>query len=152
MLLCEFTLTRTVEFSETDMAGLMHFANFFRWMEATETAFLRALGLPLISFVPGEVVGWPRVNATCAYHAPLRFGDTVEVRLVVKELRTRAVVYAFQFRKVVDGRPESALAAQGELVAVCVGGDGRGGMVAQPIPDAFRARVGAAPAAAWTEA
>lgn len=148
-MLSEFTLTRTVEFSETDMAGLMHFANFFRWMEAAETAFHRALGLPLISFVPGEVVGWPRVNATCSYHAPLRFGDTVEVRLLVKELRTRAVVYAFQFRKVVDGQPTPTLVAQGEIAAVCVGDDGRGGMVAQPIPDAFRARVGTAPASAW---
>lgn len=151
-MLSEFTLTRTVEFSETDMAGIMHFANFFRWMEATETAFYRSLGLPLISFVPGEVVGWPRVNATCAFRAPLRFGDTVAVRLIVKELRTRAVVYAFQFRKVVDGRPEPGLAAQGEIAAVCVGGDGRGGMVAQPLPDMFRALVCAAPASAWAEA
>jgi len=147
----EFTLTRTVEFSETDMAGLMHFANFFRWMEATETAFHRALGLPLISFVPGEVVGWPRVNATCSYRAPLRFGDTVEVRLVVKELRTRAAVYVFQFRKVVAGRPESGLCALGEIAAVCVGSDGRGGMVAQPLPETFRTLVCAAPPAAWSE-
>ena len=58
----EFSLTRPVEFHETDMAGIMHFANFFRWMEVCETAFYRSLGLPLISFVPGQVVGWPRVN------------------------------------------------------------------------------------------
>jgi YbgC/YbaW family acyl-CoA thioester hydrolase len=145
----EFALTRTVEFAETDMAGIMHFSNYFRWMEACESAFVRSLGVPLISFTPGEVVGWPRVQATCDFRAPLRYGDEVEVRLFVKEIRTRAVVYVFQFRKVVAGRPEPALAAQGEIAAVCVTADGRGGMVAQPLPTDVRAKLQVAPPAAY---
>ena len=40
----EFTLTRRVEFSETDMAGIVHFSNFFRFMESAEHAFFRSLG------------------------------------------------------------------------------------------------------------
>jgi acyl-CoA thioesterase FadM len=34
----EFKHIRRVEFSDTDMAGIMHFSNFFRFMESTETA------------------------------------------------------------------------------------------------------------------
>lgn len=147
----EFRLTRTVEFSETDMAGIMHFANFFRWMEACETAFYRSLGLPLASFVPGSVVGWPRASASCDYKAPLRFNDTVEVRLFVKEVRTRAVIYVFQFRKLdAAGRVQPGLVAQGEIAAVCVTAGPEGTMVAQPIPAEVRARLEAAPAAAYT--
>ena len=41
---CEFKLTRQVEFSETDMAGIMHFSNFFRFMEAAEHAFFSVFG------------------------------------------------------------------------------------------------------------
>ena len=37
-----FTTTRRVEFGDTDMAGIMHFANFFRFMESAETEFLRS--------------------------------------------------------------------------------------------------------------
>ncbi len=33
----EFKLTRQIDFAETDMAGIMHFSNFFRFMEAAET-------------------------------------------------------------------------------------------------------------------
>src|SRR5260221_14772436 len=44
----EFKHTRRVEFSDTDMAGIMHFSNFFRFMEATETAFMRSLGLSVV--------------------------------------------------------------------------------------------------------
>ncbi len=145
----EFALKRTVEFAETDMAGIMHFSNYFRWMEACESAFVRSLGLPLINFTPGEVVGWPRVQATCDFRAPLRYGDEVEVRLFVKEIRTRAVVYVFQFRKIAAGRSESTLAAQGEIAAVCVTGDGRGGMVAQPVPEDVRAKMQVASPAAY---
>jgi len=135
----EFTLTRQVEFHETDMAGIMHFANFFRWMECCETAFYRSLGLPLISFVPGQIVGWPRVNVSCSYRAPLRFNDTVDVRLVVKKLGTRSVTYGFQFCKGAE------MVAEGEVTAVCVTADAAGNMVAQPIPADVRAKLQVAP-------
>ena len=59
-------------------------------MEACEAGLYRSLGLPLISFVPGSVVGWPRVRASCDYKAPLRFNDVVEVKLFIKEVRNDA--------------------------------------------------------------
>jgi len=151
-MVSEHSIRRVVEFSETDMAGIMHFSNYFRWMESAETAFLRSLGVPLINFVPGQVVGWPRVSATCDYRAPLRFGDVVEVKVLVKELRTRAIVFLFQFRKVVDGQVQAPLVSRGEIVAVCVTDDGKGGMMAQPIPDVVRSKIAAAPKEAWAEA
>ena len=139
----EFSITRTVEFAETDMAGIMHFANFFRWMEACETSLYRSLNLPLISFVPGQVVGWPRVSASCDYRAPLRFNDTVEVKLFVKKLGRRSVVYLFQFRKA------GVLCAQGEITAVCVTTDARGAMVSAPIPADVHAKLSVAPPSAY---
>lgn len=139
----EFSITRRVEFHETDMAGIMHFANFFRWMETCEADFYRSLGLPLISFVPGQVVGWPRVNVSCTYRAPLRFNDSAEVRLFVKKLGTRSVTYAFHFRK------GKKLIAVGEVTAVCVVSDAKGAMVAQPIPADVRAKLSVAPESAW---
>ena len=139
----EFSVTRQVEFHETDMAGIMHFANFFRWMETCETAFYRSLGLPSISFVPGQVVGWPRVNVSCAYRAPLRFNDSVVVKLYVKKLTAKSVTYVFKFVK--DG----LLCATGEVTAVCVAADAKGGMVAQPIPADVRAQLQEAPESAW---
>src|SRR4051794_1868522 len=89
----QFTITRQVEFHETDMAGIMHFSNFFLWMESCEAAFYRSLNLPLVSFVPGQAISWPRVNATCQYQAPLRFNDVAEVTLYVKRLGNRSITY-----------------------------------------------------------
>ncbi len=139
----EFCITRTVEFAETDMAGLMHFSNYFRWMEVCESAFYRSLDLPLVSFVPGNVVGWPRASVSCHYKAPLRFNDVVEVKLFIKRLGTKSVTCVFHFRK------GGALVAHGEIAAVCVTSDQDGKMIAQPIPAAVRAKMKEAPANAY---
>ncbi|HEY2572730.1 MAG TPA: thioesterase family protein, partial [Verrucomicrobiaceae bacterium] len=86
-----------VHFHETDMAGIMHFANFFRLMERTEHAFFRSLGLSIVDrhddVAREERVGWPRVSASCDYLSPLRFEDEVEVELLVEEVRTRSLRY-----------------------------------------------------------
>jgi YbgC/YbaW family acyl-CoA thioester hydrolase len=131
------------------MAGIMHFSNFFRWMEACEAGFYRSLNLPLISFVPGTVVGWPRVKVSCEYKAPLRFNDLVEVKLFIKEIRSKGVVYLFQFRKIETGVVQPLVLAQGEMAAVCVTSDAQGKMVAQPIPADVRARLDVAPESAY---
>jgi acyl-CoA thioesterase FadM len=73
----------------------------------------------------------------------LRFNDTVEVRLLVKKLGTRSVVYDFQFRKAGE------LCAEGEVTAVCVTADAKGAMVSAPLPADVRAKLPVAPAAAW---
>ena len=85
----EFKQERTVEFAETDMAGIVHFSNFFRYMESTEHAFFRSLGLTLHSREGDEMRGWARVDARCEYHRPLTYQDRVEIRLTVYDAGTR---------------------------------------------------------------
>ena len=138
----EFKLTHRVEFAETDMAGIVHFANFFRMMEATEHAFYRSLGFSIHGHDPVSTTGWPRVSATCDFRAPLRFEDEVEIHLVVAEVRTRSIRYAFIFRKAADGTE----VARGEVVAVCASVEKTAGKLsAVPIPDAVRAAIQSAP-------
>ena len=92
-----FEVQRLVEFYETDMAGIVHFSNFFRYMESAEHAFLRSLGYDPHSRVEGLETGWPRVNATCDYRRPVRFGETLTIRVFIEEVRNRSVRYGFEF-------------------------------------------------------
>ena len=138
----EFKLTRCVEFAETDMAGIMHFSNYFRMMEATEHAFFRSLGFTIHGPGDDTTIGWPRVSASCDYRAPLRFEEEVEIHLIVAEVRRRSIRYQFIFRKVADG----AEVAYGSVTAVCATVDkSTGKLVAMLIPDHFRAHIVAAP-------
>ncbi|MGJ8637846.1 MAG: acyl-CoA thioesterase [Opitutaceae bacterium] len=103
-MLSEHTSTRRIEFSETDMAGLVHFSNFFRYMETAERDFFEAAGVDLINTKPGEVVGWPRARAECKFSAPLRFGETIDIHIAVKSMKDRSIDYQFRiFRHNPDG-------------------------------------------------
>jgi len=75
----EFKLQRRVEFSDTDMVGIVHYSNFFRYMEAAEHGFFRSLGISIVTRHVDPPLGWPRVHAECDYKQPLRFEDEVEI-------------------------------------------------------------------------
>ncbi len=138
----EFKLTRRVEFAETDMAGIVHFSNFFRMMEATEHAFFRSLGFSIHAHEAGKTVGWPRVSASCDYRKPLRFEEEVEIHLLVAEVRSRSLRYLFIFRNV-DG----VEVARGRMAAVCATVDkSTGQLVPLAIPESLRQQITAAPA------
>jgi YbgC/YbaW family acyl-CoA thioester hydrolase len=140
---CEFTLVRQVEFSDTDMAGIMHFSNFFRFMEAAEHAFFRSLGFSIHTTDP-EPLGWPRVHADCDFSYPLRFEDSVEIRLLVSEKREKSLAYAFVFRKL-NEQPAREV-ARGTLAVACVKRDTASGrMSGVPIPRSIAEKIEVAP-------
>jgi len=137
----EFKRRHRVEFADTDMAGIVHFSNFFRYMEATEHAFFRSLGFSIHTHIDGTRVGWPRVRAECEYKSPLRFEDEFEIHLRVLEKRTRSLTYEFVFRNLDD-----TVIATGRITAVCVMTDEvTGKMKAVPIPDVIAQKIEAAP-------
>ena len=150
---CEFKLVRQVEFAETDMAGIVHFSNFFRFMEAAEHAFFRSLGFSIHSTSIqstgfNDPLGWPRVHAACDFKYPLRFEDTVEIWLRVREKREKSIVYSFLFRKLNELPPREV--ARGTLAVACVRMDRAAGrMTGVPIPAEIAEKIDAAPGERW---
>ena len=94
-----FRTKRIVEFGDTDMAGIVHFAQFFNYLEAAEHAFLRSLGISVVMDWEGTPVGMPRVSASCDYLSPARFGDELEFRVLVRRLGRSSVTYGFDVFK-----------------------------------------------------
>ena len=128
----EFKITRRVEFSETDMAGIMHYSNFFRFMESAEHGFYRSLGFSVVLAQHTPPLGFPRVHAECDFKRPLRFEDLVEVHLLVREKKTRSITYSFRFRNLSADPVEEV--ARGSVTIVCVAMHPNGKMTAVPIP------------------
>ncbi len=87
----ELQVSRRVQFSETDAAGIVHFSNFFRYFEDAEHALWREAGL---SIHPGtSPIGWPRVAASCEFHRPLRFEQEFDITVQINEVTKRTIVY-----------------------------------------------------------
>ena len=100
----EFKAIRRVEFSETDMAGIVHYSNFFKYMETAEHGFFRALGHSVVMDKFDPPVGWPRVRAECDYRQPLRFEDEVEIHLLVSGKKSKSLSYVFQISEIERSR------------------------------------------------
>lgn len=108
-----FRTTRMVEFHDTDMAGIMHFAAFFCYMESAEHELLRSLGLSINSMFDGHPVSFPRVAASCDYRSPAHCEEVLDIAVVVRRIGQRSVTYAFQFMH------GDRLVAQGQMTSVC---------------------------------
>lgn len=108
-----FAITRLVEFSDTDMAGIAHFSAFFRWMEAAEQSLRRSVGLSVFTKLGEHQVSFPRVHAECDYTSPARCEDELRIEVAVERLGEKSVTFAFQFS--VEGRQ----IASGRMTGVC---------------------------------
>ena len=131
-----FTTTRRVEFGDTDMAGIMHFSNFFRFMEAAESDFLRSLGLSVSWFADGVKLGFPRVSATCDFQKPAKFQDVLTIAVTLEKLGTKSVSYRFDFSNQ-RGEP----LAVGRITAVCCRTLGPDHVESLEIPADIRAKL-----------
>ena len=140
----EYKVVRRVEFSETDMAGIVHYSNFYRYMEVAEHSFFRSLGFSVITRQVDPPVGWPRVHASCDFLKPVYFEDEIEVHMLVAEKKPKSLTYQFRFTKVNVNPPIEV--AHGKMTVVCVTRNAEGAMSATNIPDAIANKIAVAPA------
>ena len=123
-----FHTSRLVEFHDTDMAGIMHFASFFVYMESAEHELLRSLGLSVHSRLEDEHVSFPRVSASCDYVSPARCEEVLDIAISITRIGTKSITYEFHFTR--DG----AVIATGSMTAVCCRVTPGKPPVSRPIP------------------
>ena len=105
--------TRRVEFADTDMAGMAHFTSFLHFMEETEYAFLRSVGLSVVLRDDQGTIGFPRVSVKCDFHLPMQFEDVVQVCLHVERNDGKLLTYGFQITR------DEKLLAEGKITVAC---------------------------------
>ncbi|MCH8475915.1 MAG: acyl-CoA thioesterase [Opitutales bacterium] len=146
--LSRVVVTHRVQFSETDMAGLVHFSQFFRYMERAEAEFFRQVGYPMVQQDGSVFRGWPRGRVSAKFMAPLYFEDVVEIELLVKQIKERALTFFYRFRRLespflsAEGQPVEANLAKGEMTTVLVEKSGlAGSMQSLPLPETLLHRI-----------
>jgi acyl-CoA thioester hydrolase len=108
-----FKTTYHVSWVDTDAAQVVHFSNYFRIFEKAEEEMYTQLGLSFNEIRQKYNFWFPRVEALCRFKAPAKYGDILEVNLIVEEIMTKAVKYGFTiFNK------SEQLVAEGYVVIV----------------------------------
>lgn len=129
-----FSAVHRVQFSETDAAGIVHFSNYFKWMEEVEHAFFRSIGFSVQLRHGGREIGWPRVSVGCDYEGPARFEDEIELRMSIGRVGEKSLSYKVEFinggKRIATGHSTSVCCEMGEE-----------GMKAIRIPEEIRAKL-----------
>ena len=108
----QYRFTRRVQFYETDVAGIVHFSWFFRYMEEAEHAMWREAGLSI--HPPDSDIGWPRIASSFEFYRPLRFEDEFDVHLRVAEMTKKTIRYECTLTK------NGEKLASGSMTIACV--------------------------------
>ncbi len=125
----EYKKQRRVEFSETDMAGIIHYSSYFQYMEEAEHEFLRSLGLSVALQENGTDYGVPRLATRCEFSRPLRFEDVVDIELRISRIGRGSITYQYLFCLADDE------VARGEVTVACVTRDSEGRMQSSALPN-----------------
>ena len=141
-VISEYRLQRRVNFYETDAAGIVHFSNFFRYMEEAEHEMWRAGGMSVAE--RDATIGWPRVNVSFDYFRPLRYEEEFEILIRVVEIGEKRIRYNCTLSS------GGSTVASGSMTIACVRRLPNEPMRSIPIPPEIASRFKVAPAGPQT--
>jgi acyl-CoA thioester hydrolase len=108
-----------VIYGDTDQMGVVYYANYLRFFEASRNEFIRAKGLRYRDFEAEYGLVLPVVEAAVQYRRPARYDDLLTVEIALEEARRASARFAYRILR--DGE----LLATGHTVHACVDREGR---------------------------
>ena len=107
-----------VYYEDTDMAGIVYYANYLRYIERARSDWVREIGIDQLEMkAAGVVFAVRRVEAD--YIAPAKFDDQLEVRTQLSQLTPARMVMTQDIWRA-DMRLFSAV-----VTIVCIGAKGK---------------------------
>jgi acyl-CoA thioester hydrolase len=109
-----------VRFVETDMMGVVHHSNHFRWFEMARVEYLRQAGVLLLDLMAQDIV-FPITDVSCQYKASARFDDWLLIQAKLVDLSRAKMVFTYEIVRESD----KTLLATGRTQNVFTDGSGR---------------------------
>jgi acyl-CoA thioester hydrolase len=99
-----FTYIKKAHYHETDQMGVIHHANYVKWMEEARLAYLEELGLGY-QHVEAEKVFSPVVSVGVQYKSPARFADDIEIQVSVEKYTSVKLQLTYRFFNKTTNQP-----------------------------------------------
>lgn len=115
-----------VIFGDTDQMGVVYYANYLRFFEASRAAFLRSLGRSQKDLAAWDVA-LPVVEAHCRYRQPAHYEDLLQIEVDVTEVRAASMRFEYRVCR------ERALLAEGFTRHACIDATGRPKRIPPPL-------------------
>ncbi len=107
-----------VYYEDTDMAGIVYYANYLRYIERARSDWVREIGIDQLEMKAEGVVFAVR-HLTADYISTAHFDEKLEVRTRLSALRPARMVMAQEVYR------EDELIFRAEVTLVCIGSGGK---------------------------
>jgi len=107
-----FAHRQRVRFGETDLQGVVYYANYLLYAEVGRVAYLRQLGIEYERDLLARGVDFTIGEASVRYRAPLRFDDEFDIRVRVGEIRQSSWSFEYAFDRADGGHCAAASTVQ----------------------------------------
>lgn len=125
-------LARRVDFPMVDMAGIAFYPRIYDLAHRFfEEFWEEACGIDYPTVLSKHRVGFPVVDIKSTFHAPLRYGDTVNAAIWISAIGNKSCTWQYRFNN-----QNGELIWSSEQVTACVSMDS---MESMTIPDLLRA-------------
>ena len=95
------TVREKVRFVETDLMGVVHHANYFRWFEMGRVEYLREAGVLLTELMADGIV-FPITSVDCQYKASAKFDDRILIETTLAEVSPVKMIFTYKVIKEAD--------------------------------------------------
>ena len=126
-----FEVRDLVRWSDVDIAGIIYFGAYVRFIELAETELFRELGFPYSEMFEKLDIWLPRVHLDFDFFSPARMDDTLLCRTHIVKLGRSSIT----FRMVMHNLRDNAVDAFATLVIAC---SHRSEIKSVPIPPVLR--------------
>ncbi len=109
-----FTWPVRVYYEDTDLGGVVYYANYLRFLERARTEWLRALGFEQTALAALHQVVFVVRSISLDYLKPARFDDELEITVGLREIGASRIALSQSVRRGAD----DLVAAQVELACV----------------------------------
>ena len=91
-----------VRFVETDLMGVVHHSNYFRWFEMARVEFLRSANVLLPELIASGIV-FPIMDVQCKYRQSAYFDDQIRIEAELVDFSRVKLCFAYKVWRDSDG-------------------------------------------------
>jgi len=107
-----------VYYEDTDVGGVVYYANYLKFMERARTERLRTLGFSQAALMDENLI-FVVHSCQIRYHAPARLDDELAVSAHLMTVKGARLIFNQQVIRLAD----STLLCEGQVTVVCVSAD-----------------------------
>ncbi|HIU64006.1 MAG TPA: acyl-CoA thioesterase [Candidatus Avacidaminococcus intestinavium] len=121
-----------VRFVETDMMGVVHHSNYFRWFELGRVAYLKEAGVEILDMMANGYL-CPIKDVACTYKNSALFDDEIIIEATMIAFTKVKMVFAYKIIRAKD----KVVLAEGQTTNAFTGADGK----VKRLPDSYFGKI-----------